>query len=719
MNTSLGRRIARTAIACLALALCAAPAAAQNLVKNGDFARAGDPPPEWVKESEAARKGAVRVSGGVLELSPNRSNTPSAKPLGIGQAIDASAFAGRILSVSAKLGLRAPASGAVVGLHALRADGSEIGMVHLRQPDASGRLEEKTGTLAIPAGEKPKLLILFAVAEGLGGAALFGDIRVSPQAVTATRADAAPSAGPATAPAGPAYAATVSVNAASRGRAIPRDLFGVNIEWWRNANGLWDPAADRLVPDAVRLTKAVRPGLIRFPGGYLGDIYDWRQAMGPRKSRAKILTNPANNERDQPHFGTEELVDFARATGADLMLQANLGTGDARMAAEWVRHMKERARKDPKGPRATWWELGNELYHSGDASGVTLKPEAYADKYLAFARAMRAEDPAVRLGAIAMENYPLFPFNSYRNWNETVFRRAGAEIDFVAVHNGYAPVGPGDRANPREVYRALLAAPAMVAENLRTVGEQIRRNVPRDRADRVTIAVTEWAPLFHVTPASAWVDHSKTLGSALYVADVLRVFIADERVAAATFFKLNEPSFLGLLGMRRGEWIPNATYFAFQLYTEHFGTRVVASRRESPAFDSQQAGIVPAMKSIPLLESVASMSEDGERLYVMLVNKSLDQSADVSLSIQGFEPAGGKAHLLTGPSPDANTGAELPRIPGIRWAEQVNVDASARHFDRGSPAEVRLVTAPIAGAGRSFAYRLPPHSAASLELRRR
>jgi len=719
MNSTRGTRIFLVLLACAAIALGGAPAAAQNLVKNGDFARAGDPPPEWAKESEASRKGSVRISGGVLELAPNRSNTPSAKPLGLGQAIDASAMAGRILDVSANLGLRAPATGAVVGLHALRADGSEIGMVHLRQSDASGRLEPKSGTLAIPAGEKPKLLILFAVAEGVGGAALFGDIRVSLQAATASRADPAPSAGSAPAPAGPAYAAKVSVNAAARGRAIPRDLYGVNVEWWRNANGLWDPAGDRLGAEALKLSKGVRPGLIRFPGGYLGDIYDWRQAMGPRKDRRKIVTHPGNKDSEVPLFGTAELLDFARATGSDLMLQANLGTGDARMAAEWVRYMKGVAQKDPKAPRATWWELGNELYHSGDASGASLKPEAYADKYLAVARAMRAEDPSVRLGAIAMENYPLFPFNSHKNWNETVLRRAGGEIDFIALHNGYAPVAPGDRANPREVYRALLAAPAMVADNLRTVGEQIRRFAPRDRADRISIAVTEWAPLFHVTPASPWIDHSKTLGSALYVADILRVFIEDERVAAATFFKLSEPSFLGLFGMRRGEWIPNASYFAFQLYTEHFGTRVVATRRESPTYDSQQAGIVPAMKAIPLLESVASVSEDGERLYVVLINKSLEQAAEVSLSIQGFDPAGAKAHLLTGPSPDSNTGAELPRVPGLRWAAQVNVDPAARHFDRGSPAEVKLVTSPVPGAGRAFAYRLPPHSAASLELRKR
>ena len=686
-------------------------AAAQNLVVNGDFAQRGDPPSGWVREPQTAGKGTLRIADGMLELAPNPSNTPSAKPLGIGQAIDASSMAGKTLAVSARLGLRAPATGAVLGLHALRADGSEIGKVHLRRSSVGAGLETETGTLSIAPGEKPKLLILFLVAEGLGGLAQFSAISVTTDTRAAVQARAAQGSGA-------VYAAKVAVDAAARGREIPRGLYGVNIEWWRNANGLWDDGGDRFDPEALKLSKALRTTLIRFPGGFLGDAYDWREATGPRKNRRAIVANPGSGEKGMPNFGTEELLQFAGAVGADLMLQANLGTGTAKMAADWVRYMKDQQQRNPAGPRVQWWEMGNELYHKGDASGVSLAPEAYADKLLAFAREMRAVDPSIRLGAIGMENYAAFQFNSYPGWNEIVLKRTGGDIDFFALHNGYAPVVFDNRANPRDVYRALWAAPLMVAENLRTVGEQIRRFTPRDRAERIRIAVTEWAPLFHILPSSAWIDHSKTLGSALYMADVLRVFIQDDRVAAATFFKLNEASFLGLFAARRGKWIPNASYYAFQLYTEHFGTTVVASRAEAPTYDSVQAGIVPAMKRVPLLESVASLSVDASRLYVMLINKSLDRSADVALGISGFEAASGIAHLLTGASPDSNTGTELPKVPGIRWAKQVNVDATARHFDRGAPSEVTYASTPLPGVSESIAYRVPPHSVVSLELRR-
>lgn len=63
---------------------------------------------------------------------------------------------------------------------------------------------------------------------------------------------------------------------------------------------------------------------------------------------------------------------------------------------------------------------------------------------------------------------------SYRGWNEKLLRQAGAEIDFLAIHNAYAPslVVSGAEKDLRSVYRAMLAAPLLIRQNLRQVEEQ-------------------------------------------------------------------------------------------------------------------------------------------------------------------------------------------------------------------------------------------------------
>lgn len=698
-----------TALVALVAALAATAALAQNLVVNGDFARGGEPPAGWALDAQAASKGSVQVRNGVLELRPNRANTPSQRPLGLGQVIDATGLQGATLELRGRLGAQ-DGAGAVLGVHALRADGSEIAKVHLRR-SAPGE-DVASGTLAIPQKASPKRLILIVVAEGTGGVARFSGVTLARSAAPDAQA-----AAPASPGAGAAFQARVKVDVAKRLRTIPRDLYGVNIEWWRNANGLWDTARDGPDPELVRLTRELRPSLIRFPGGFLGDTYDWRTGVGPRSGRKPQTTMPATGEKAVPLFGTDEVMRFAREVGADLLLTANVGTGTAALAADWVRYVKDARQADPSLPQVRYWELGNELYHKGDASGGALAPRAYADKALAFASAMRAVEPGVALGAIGLENYPAFPFNSHPDWTEVVIRRTSPEIAHYAIHNGYAPVAPDDRAPPLDVYRALWAAPRMVADNLRRTAEAVRRYAAPGRAERIRLSVTEWAPLFHVTPSSAWIDHPKTLGSAVYVADLLRVFIQEPAVGSATFFKLHEPSFLGLIGKRQGAWVPNATYHAFRLYTRHFGSELVEASGASPTYDSVQAGIVPAMKGVPLVESVASVAADGGTLYVMLVNKSADAPADVAVDVTGGAVRAGVAHLLTGASPDANSGAELPNVPGLRWGAQVNVDAQARHFDRGAPSAIAFTSTPLRLAGPAgVVYRLPPHSVASLEL---
>jgi len=55
-------------------------------------------------------------------------------------------------------------------------------------------------------------------------------------------------------------------------------------------------------------------------------------------------------------------------------------------------------------------------------------------------------------------------------------------MDFLAVHNAYAPVliGVKDVADPREVYRTMLAAPVLVESNLAQVSELLLQALALD-----------------------------------------------------------------------------------------------------------------------------------------------------------------------------------------------------------------------------------------------
>ena len=129
------------------------------------------------------------------------------------------------------------------------------------------------------------------------------------------------------------------------------------------------------------------------------------------------------------------------------------------------------------------------------------------------------------------------------------------EIDFVAVHNAFAPVLYLDEGlNARMVYSSMLAAPLEIKDTFTKLVQQIHDINGAD--SRIRIGLSEWGPLFHDNPSSRFVDHGKTLGSALFVASTLKAMIEEPRMMLATAFKLVDGLTTGWIGTRHGEYIP-------------------------------------------------------------------------------------------------------------------------------------------------------------------
>lgn len=691
------------------LLLAGAPARAQTLPQNGTFAAGGTPPAGWFQDDETRPKGSIRLlpapagtPGQVLELAPNGRNTPSAKPLGLGQLLPAAAVRGRTLRVSAALGATGGAR-AVLGLAVLRR-GGDAGSIQLRNAAADGTLQVQTDTLEVPDDRAVEGVVLFLVAEGTSGTALFANVSI------ATGAAAAPAPRAAAPPPATEIPARVRVDTTAIRRVIPRDIFGTNVEVIRDANGLWDARRGRLDPDVVRMARDMGITLVRFPGGVWSDAYDWRHGIGPQSARATTPTHPGADERFRHVFGTDEALSFAREIGGSLLITVNAGTGSAQMAADWVRYVNGEGGRSPRNGRVTWWEIGNELYMQGDASGGATTPERYADSVIEFARAMRAVDPDIRIAAIGLRNFGRYRFNSHDNWNEVVLRRAGQEIDLLAVHNAYSPVIPDARGlDPLDVYAAMWAFPRLIARNLADTRAEIARFVP-GRAGRIGVGVTEWGPLFAIDPASPLIDHVKTLGSALFVASALRVFAEEPSVELANFFKLNESLFMGWIGRRQNQWAMTAPAMAFRMVARGMESGLLSSNVEVATYASRAIGFVDRVADAPYLDVLASATPDRSTATVLLINRHPSAAIAARVALGGASGAAAlTSETLSGDAPDANTGTDLLRIPGLRWGDQARVGPRGR-FHQGAEGEIRLDRQALGPAGAETLVRVPAHS---------
>ncbi|WP_213003815.1 cellulose binding domain-containing protein [Winogradskya consettensis] len=211
---------------------------------------------------------------------------------------------------------------------------------------------------------------------------------------------------------------SVAVDVRAGLATVPDTAIGVN-------HAIWD--SELGTPAVSDLLKNAGVGMVRYPGGSYADIYHWRDHTAPGGYVA-------------PNTDFDTFMAGARRTGAQPMIIANYGTGTPQEAADWVRYANV-----TRGYGAKYWTIGNENYgngHYGTAweadDHADKSPKEYAANVVAYAAAMKAVDPTIKIGAVLTTpgNWPdgIVGAGDSGTWNQEVLARAGSAIDFVDVH---------------------------------------------------------------------------------------------------------------------------------------------------------------------------------------------------------------------------------------------------------------------------------------------
>ena len=443
-------------------------------------------------------------------------------------------------------------------------------------------------------------------------------------------------------------------------RTVPRGLFGTNLEWFNFADGISAPDGS-IRPGWVELARAQGVDNIRFPGGTLSDYYHWQDGIGPQEHRP-VREHPTDSGKSPNVFGTPEFLRFCQAVGAQPLITVNAGTGTAAEAAEWVAYCNQKDNPDRQRDGLLQpvpvhlWEIGNELYLPGnptDKSVITVSPETYAERFLAFSAAMRKADPSIKLMAIGTANSSQVAL-PYPDWTEIVLARAAPEIDLYAVHNAYFPMTFIQHGVPtKDLYQSLWAAPEAVARSLTKLSGLLARY---EKSRHIEIAITEWGALFSYEKTE--VDQVKTMGSAVYLARLLQVFLSQPRVTVADYFKFTDRSFMGWIGYDQKPKIP---YYVIELFSKHFGSQLVHASVNSPEFDSKAVGIAAAEHGVPELTVAAALDDTGKKLFINIVNRSWNTIHRIKLDTGGFTPAPtAKTWTISSPGVTDHNGPDLP-----------------------------------------------------------
>ncbi|MEM3712394.1 MAG: alpha-L-arabinofuranosidase C-terminal domain-containing protein [Thermoproteota archaeon] len=383
--------------------------------------------------------------------------------------------------------------------------------------------------------------------------------------------------------------------------------------------------------DVLEATRAIKPPIIRWPGGNFASGYHWKDGIGPGDKRP-IRTNPAWGGLEPNKFGTDEFIDFCREVGAEPLIVVNMGSGTAQEAAEWVEYCNGdisttygRLRAEnghPEPYNVKYWMLGNEMY--GEWQIGHMDADTYAKAAVDFAKAMRKVDSSIKL--IAVGWFGTSSESLY--WNKRILEVAGDYIDYLSLHT-YC-------WKPRyDDYYTIVNYPFSVEEDLKKVVDLINSVIKDKPKKSIKIALTEWGVWYE--NATAGLTQSVRLCDGLLAAGMFHVFHRlCNNITIANFAQLVN-ALPAIVTDDNGGIYVNPIYLAFKLYRHNTGKIVL------------KTSIKGALTNV--LDVSATMSEDGKHLYLAVINKDPDRKLSAKIVLEDFKPKNTcKVSQLNGPS---------------------------------------------------------------------
>ncbi len=458
-----------------------------------------------------------------------------------------------------------------------------------------------------------------------------------------------------------AQEASVVVNADLGTVKIDRNIYGHFSEHLGHCiyGGLWVgedsdiPNTNGVRTDVIEALKNIKIPNLRWPGGCFADEYHWRDGIGPKEDRAKMVNTHWGGVTEDNSFGTHEFLNMCEEIGTEPYICGNVGSGTVEELSKWVEYMtfngespmtalrKQNGREEPW--KVSFLAVGNESW----GCGGNMTPEAYADNYRRYQTFCRDYAPNHLLKVAGGPNVDDY------NWTEVIMQRVPAWMMWgLSLHYYTHPGGWDHKGSATQFTDAQYAETmqrALHMDELITRHDAIMTKY--DPEKRVALVVDEWGSWYDVEPGTnpGFLFQQNTMRDALIAASTLNIFHKHaDRVRMANIAQII--NVLQAIIFTDGEkMLLTPTYHIFDMYKVHQDATMLPCTVSSPEF---------AVDQFKMDQVNASASKDADGVvHVSLVNLSLTESVKVSCDIRGLDVKKiSEAQLLTSSNiADCNT----------------------------------------------------------------
>lgn len=420
------------------------------------------------------------------------------------------------------------------------------------------------------------------------------------------------------------------------------------------------PNVNGMRTDVVEALKQIRVPVLRWPGGCFADEYHWKDGIGPKEKRKKIVNTHWGGVVEDNSFGTHEYFELCRQLGCETYVNGNMGSGTVQEMSEWVEYMTFEGvspmadLRAENGHEKAWkvdfFGVGNENW----GCGGNMNPEFYGNMYRRYQTYVRNYAGNQKIQKIAcganVDDY---------EWTQEVLktccRRNGdgqhGFMDGLSLHyythpGGWENKGSATEFDEKMWYQTMKKT--LYMEELIT-----RHGAIMDQFDpkkEIGMIVDEWGTWFDVEPGTnpGFLYQQNTMRDALVAGINLNIFNKhSDRVKMANIAQM--VNVLQSVILTEGaKMIKTPTYHVFDMYKYHQDAELCDSTLETKEVGVEENNMVPN-----LTESV-SVDANGV-MHITMTNLDLENAYPIEAAILGMRPEQITAEIVTGEMHEKNT----------------------------------------------------------------
>jgi len=427
--------------------------------------------------------------------------------------------------------------------------------------------------------------------------------------------------------------------------------------------GLWVgenspiPNTNGVRNDVIAALKAIKIPNLRWPGGCFADEYHWRDGIGPRAKRPKMINTNWGGVVEDNSFGTHEFLNLCEVLGTEPYICGNVGSGTVEEMSKWVEYItfdgqspmaelrKQNGREKPWNVKL--WGVGNENW----GCGGQMTADYYADNYNRFAIFCKnyGSNHLMKIAGGA---------NSYDvNWTEVLMKKVPHWLMYgVSLHNytfgiSWEKKVPATGFTENDYFTILEDGNKM--DDLIT-----KHSAAMDKYDpqkKIALVVDEWGAWYNSEPGTnpGFLYQQNSLRDALLAGNILNIFHKHcDRVKVANIAQMVNV-LQAIILTKDDQMILTPTYHVFNMYKVHQDATLLPLDLKTPQYSFNG-------RNIAAVSATASKDNSGA-IHISLVNIDPKNEIELSCALDGLTT--GKitdSNILTGKDIQSHNTFEQP-----------------------------------------------------------